>query len=330
MTDQMLIELAVKTNSELEFPYAELSGNISRGPTVLVRYCHAGKLQPQGLRLDLQKHAFLDQFDEREAERALREAIPRIIERITSQLPGMLEETAYQCLCPEEAPKLGAFDIAGECQPLLPLIRDFVDHVPLHDGSLVLVCGWVVGLNVYTTIGAIRARTAIRSVAAACSDPGEILTRVNQILIADHTRDAMVPTQLAVLRPDRRTIQFANAGGYGFLLDRCGNLKSGVEMEAPLGVCEDYQFPAGPPIEVEAGDIYASCNDGILEAESTQSEFFGQDKLVRFLDHNRSLGARETIEKLFASISQEIPGGRPGEGFAITVAKVTPGSCEAK
>ncbi|WP_442512167.1 PP2C family protein-serine/threonine phosphatase [Novipirellula sp. SH528] len=234
----------------------------------------------------------------------------------------MLEDTAYRCLSPEEAPELGAFDIAAKCQPLLPLIRDFVDYVPRHDGSLLLVRGWAVGLNVYTTIDAIRARTAIRSVAATCSDPGEILTRVNQILITDHTRDAMVPTQLTVLSPDRRTIQIANAGAHGFLLDRCGNLKDGVEMELPLGVCEDQNYSAGPPTQVVAGDIYASCNDGILEAESTVSEFFGQDGLVSFLDRNRSLSAQETIEKLFATISQDLPRGRPSDGLAIAVVKI--------
>ena len=53
-------------------------------PFALVRYALDGKEEELGLRLDLDKRAFLDHFDQQDVESACREAAPRIVEYLGS------------------------------------------------------------------------------------------------------------------------------------------------------------------------------------------------------------------------------------------------------
>jgi sigma-B regulation protein RsbU (phosphoserine phosphatase) len=119
----------------------------------------------------------------------------------------------------------------------------------------------------------------LRSLAEACCSPGEVLTRLNKLLVDDFPAGKFVTMVYAVLDPASRTVVFANAGHLRPLfIDGDGEHFLEVERGLPLGLgCGDYSDTA---IELSSGSSLIFYSDGITEAVNGDEEEYGAFRLV--------------------------------------------------
>src|SRR6202035_5151104 len=123
--------------------------------------------------------------------------------------------------------------------------------------------------------------------AEACRRPGEVLTRLNQLLVDDFPPGKFVTMVYAVLDPATRSVVFANAGHLRpMFIDAEGEHFVDTERGLPLGLgCGDY---SETEIKLSAGSKLIFYSDGITEAVDATDEEYG---LCRLAEHAAKAGS---------------------------------------
>src|SRR3989454_5689475 len=90
-----------------------------------------------------------------------------------------------QNLLPRTAPSLPGFQLEAECVPAGAVAGDWYDYIPLADGRVALVLADVSGKGMPAALLMSAARGMVRSLAPLASGPGQVLARLNQMLLDD-------------------------------------------------------------------------------------------------------------------------------------------------
>jgi sigma-B regulation protein RsbU (phosphoserine phosphatase) len=125
-------------------------------------------------------------------------------------------------------------------------------------------------------------RGMVRSLASMASGPGEVLTRLNDMLLEDFPSGRFVTMIYGELDPAKRTLRLANAGHLPPLLvdpaEPSGHRWIQTQQGLPLGVSvskySETEVTLGPNSRV------AFYSDGITEAELEPGEEYGAERLL--------------------------------------------------
>jgi sigma-B regulation protein RsbU (phosphoserine phosphatase) len=186
-----------------------------------------------------------------------------------------------QALLPKSSPYIPGFVVSGLSVPARAVGGDWYDFIPFPDGRWGIVLADVSGKGTAAALLMSATRGMLRSLAEACCTPGEVLTRLNQLLVDDFPAGKFVTLVYAVLDPTTRSVVFANAGHLPPLfIDDGGIHFLEVQRGLPLGLaCGDY---SETEVTLSPGSRLVFYSDGITEAVDRKDEEYG---LTRLADH---------------------------------------------
>ncbi|MFJ8001235.1 PP2C family protein-serine/threonine phosphatase [Streptomyces sp. NPDC096310] len=181
------------------------------------------------------------------AEALQREMLPAVL----PALPGLRTAARY-------APARDGLDIGG----------DWYDGFTLPDGALALCVGDVQGHDVEAAAIMGQVRIGLRAVAATATDPGQVLSRANDLLLS--VGSSLFAT-CSFLRFDPGTweLQSARAGHVASVWATADG-RSGVAEDAgglPLGIQPGEVYPVTRRRLTEAG-AFVLLTDGVVEGPS--------------------------------------------------------------
>jgi sigma-B regulation protein RsbU (phosphoserine phosphatase) len=205
-----------------------------------------------------------------QSERAEREAMNREAQEA---------RTIQQALLPKSSPFIPGFVISGLSIPARAVGGDWYDFIPFPDGRWGLVLADVSGKGTAAALLMSATRGMLRSLAEACCTPGEVLTKLNHLMMDDFPAGKFVTMVYAVFDPLARSVVFSNAGHLlPLFIDGNGARFLDVERGLPLGLgCGDY---SETKVELTDGSRLIFYSDGITEAVNPEEEEFGLDRLV--------------------------------------------------
>jgi phosphoserine phosphatase RsbU/P len=185
-----------------------------------------------------------------------------------------------QALLPKSSPYIPGFAISGLSVPARAVGGDWYDFIAFPDGRWGIVLADVSGKGTAAALLMSATRGMLRSLAEACCTPGEVLTRLNKLLVDDFPAGKFVTMVYGVLDPAARTVVFANAGHLRPLfIDSKGEQFLEVERGLPLGLgCGDY---SETEIKLSQGSKLIFYSDGITEAENGNDEEYGTCRLAQ-------------------------------------------------
>ena len=192
-----------------------------------------------------------------------------------------------QALLPKSSPFIPGFIVSGRSEPARAVGGDWYDFIPFPDGRWGLVLADVSGKGTAAALLMAATRGIFRSLAEACCTPGEVLTRLNRLLVDDFPAGKFVTMVYAVLDPATRTVVFANAGHLlPLFIDKDGEHFLDTERGLPLGLsCGDY---SETQVTLSEGSRLVFYSDGITEAVNASEEEYG---LCRLAEHAVRPGA---------------------------------------
>lgn len=206
-------------------------------------------------------------------------------------------------LFPQRSPRLAGYDIYGRCEPANSAGGDYFDYFPMHGNRLGIVVADVAGHGIGPALIMSETRAILRSLATTYADPGEILTRANQVLSEDLHNNVFVALMLVSLDALSGQMQFASAGHQGLVLDPLGAVRTRIiSTDPPLGVIDDRHFATYDHLELHAGDALLLFTDGIVESFNECDEQFGEGQLIRTVGDSEQCSARETIDEIFKRV----------------------------
>jgi serine phosphatase RsbU (regulator of sigma subunit)/ketosteroid isomerase-like protein len=203
------------------------------------------------------------------------------IERERMEQELRVARRIQQASLPKEVPTLEGWQISPLYQPAREVGGDFYDFFDLQDGRVGVVVGDATGKGIPAALVAEATSNMLRAVAQAFfASPGEVLTRVNETLVARIPPNMFVTCFYAILEEESGSLSYANAG---HTLPCCKrhNEDQADELRArgmPLGLM------LGMPYEekettLAPGDVVLLCTDGLVEAHDHQGEKFGTPRL---------------------------------------------------
>ena len=187
-----------------------------------------------------------------------------------------------QALLPKASPYVPGFAISGLSIPAGEVGGDWYDFIPFEDGCWGLVLADVSGKGTAAALLMSATRAMLRSLATTCSSPGEILGRLNRLMVEDFPPGRFVTLILAVLDPADRSLKFASAGHLPpLLVDSDGARCLQTELGMPLGLARgDF---SDTEVKLREGARVVLYSDGITEAAGLDDEEYGPRRLSQHL-----------------------------------------------
>ncbi len=201
-------------------------------------------------------------------------------ERIEQEL--RTAQAIQHAFLPKDVPALPGWQLVPYYQPAREVGGDFYDIFLFADGRLGLVIGDVAGKGVPAALVMATVHTMLRTAVQGVIAPGEVLTRVNDLLSAEIPRGMFVTCFFALLDPQSGRLRYANAGHE---LPYRQHSRSATELWAtgmPLGMMpgtcyEEHEATLAP------GESLLFYSDGLVEAHNPGREMFGFPRLQALL-----------------------------------------------
>jgi len=190
------------------------------------------------------------------------------------RIANVIQET----LIPREVPFLPGWQAKTYWQPAKEVSGDFYDFFNLANGRLGLVIGDVTDKGLPTTLVMATTRSILRDEMIRKASPGQVLSKVNNLLCSDIPHNMFVTCLCAILDPNTGNLSYANAGHN---LPICQRMQGIEELRAtgmPLGLFPEMVYEEGATT-LEPGDKLLLFSDGLVEAHNKDREMFGFGRL---------------------------------------------------
>jgi phosphoserine phosphatase RsbU/P len=199
-------------------------------------------------------------------------------EREKMSQEGREARAIQQALLPKSCPSIPGFTVKGLCVPAGDVGGDWYDFIPLDHGRWGLVLADVSGKGTAAALLMSATRGMLRSLAETANGPGEVLARLNRLLVDDFPSGKFVTMLYAVLDPIKRTLTYSSAGHLRpLLLESDGTRFLNSERGIPLGLGFDGYSEI--EIALSAGSRLVFYSDGITEAANSSDEEYGYARL---------------------------------------------------
>jgi serine phosphatase RsbU (regulator of sigma subunit) len=235
-------------------------------------------------------------------------AVQDIRERVEQEL--RVARNIQQASLPEKVPELEGWQISPYYRPAREVGGDFYDFFELEDDRVGVVVGDVTGKGVPAALVVTATYSMLRAVAQALGSfsPGEVLSQVNETLLARIPPNMLVTCFYAILDPKSATLSYANAGhDLPYYLRRRGGEAEELRARGmPLGLMPKMSYEEGTvSLREEDGVLFYS--DGLVEAHDPKGEMFGFPRLRALVakhdDEERSLGDF-LMEELYSFVGE--------------------------
>ena len=138
------------------------------------------------------------------------------------------------------------------------------------------------------------AQASLRSYLRLLSDPGEVVSLLNQDL-CDRVEDGRFLTLFMGMLDQQGRIHSVNGGhSLPFLWRKASGEIETIPIGGPaLGMIGDETYVAHPPLQVEQGDVLLVYTDGLIEARPPDEpeNFFGEEGAKKILSDSAAEGA---------------------------------------
>ena len=224
-------------------------------------------------------------------------------ERIEQEL--RVARLIQQTLLPKTLPELPGYEVAAYYQPAREVGGDFYDFLDLEDGRMGFVVGDVTDKGVPAALVMATTRTMLRAAAQRLDTPGEVLKRVNDVLVQEIPPNMFVTCLYAILERESGRLIYANAGHDLPYRRRAGRSEGAEELRArgmPLGLMPGMGYEE-KEILLEKGESILFYSDGLVEAHDAHREMFGFPRLQGLVGTHRS-GGSSLVSFLLSELSR--------------------------
>ena len=182
---------------------------------------------------------------------------------------------------------------------------DFYDFYKLNDTTVAFLAADVSGKGIPAAMFMMTAKTIIKDLAESGMAVNDIFTKANEKLCENNESGMFVTAWMGILDISTGKLQFANAGhnppllkrangGFEYLKTRAGFVLAGME---------GIRYRVGE-LTLSPGDRIFLYTDGVPEATNAENKLYGEDRLLAFMNQNKSMEATELLPTLKANIDE--------------------------
>ncbi len=219
-------------------------------------------------------------------------------------------QRVQMALLPQELPKrLRGVDVAWHFDPARELGGDMYDFLSPEPNTLVVSVGDVSGKGVpaalYSAFAGelVRGRTFRRRLETRRSSPAVVLNAINRILHERQLEEYYCTLCYAMFDLKRRQVTFANSG-LPYPVRCTGGKAVQITMPGvPLGSFAGSTYDE-IVVDLEPGDVYVFCSDGIFETFDEEGREFGAGRLIEVIEAMHDRSAKDIVSGIFTAVQE--------------------------
>lgn len=224
---------------------------------------------------------------------------------------------------PNKLPPFPGYEMATWWFPNEAIGGDYCDVIPFRDGRVGLVIADVSGHGLGPSLIMASVRAGLKALLLEHSSPEHLMGLLG-LSLADDLLDGLFITMcLASLDPVTHRLEFANAGHAPAFhySPTSGEFTTMFATGMPIGVMDRPEYPQGPPIQIEVGDLIVLCTDGIVEAMDANNQQFGHERLRKIIQTHADRPVTELVNKIGADVSGHYEGDSPPDDLTVLVTR---------
>lgn len=277
-------------------------------------------------------HPVLPAIDTNDEIKQLRDSFLRMEESLDAQIERIEKETARNqrfeselriasgiqaSMAPTDFPVHGNVRLNAVLKPAKEVGGDLYDFY-IKDNILYFAIGDVSGKGVPASLFMAITRAAFRFISQMGLEMNEVLQRINNAICEGNSGGMFVTMFIGRMNLETGELDYCNAGHNPLLLNGCF---LDVKPNLALGVMVNFSYIAQRTV-LRNGDSILAYTDGVTEAEKTDGEQYGEDRLKAFAISNRRLdGTGELCEKLLQEIHSFTEGNEQNDDITIMTIK---------
>lgn len=213
---------------------------------------------------------------------------------------------------PDLGPQAGRIDIAATMIPAREIGGDFYDYFRIGERHVGFAVGDVSGKGIPAALFMTVSRTMLKAIAREGGNAGEILTRMNALMVEDNREHMFLTLAFATLDVETGDLDCA-AGGHEevYLLTPLGVRKLSPTGPA-LGLLPDVVFRSEQH-RLVAGDAVVFATDGVTEAFDAEGGMFGHGGMEAVLAAYRQAPAAALTLAVEGAVGTFAGGGAAGD-----------------
>jgi len=226
-----------------------------------------------------------------------------------------------QRLLPERIPQLALFDLAAVSVPSQQVGGDYYDFVILDPDHLAIVIADVTGKGIPAAILMSNLQAAVRTLALGDHSVIYAVSSLNDTLCGSTEPHQFATLFYAVLEVETGGLEYSNAGHNPPIVLRADGSVEFLETGgALLGVLPGVDYALGRS-SLASGDTLVLYTDGVVEAENSAGEEYGENRLVKLLAENRDLTASELRALIVDDVRRFQTSPTPSDDIALVIVK---------
>jgi sigma-B regulation protein RsbU (phosphoserine phosphatase) len=203
---------------------------------------------------------------------------------------------------------------------------DYYDFVPLQGDRWGIAIGDVCGKGISAALLMASLQASLRAQAMHThSDLSTLISGVDRLVLAASPRHLYASLFYAEYDAATRMLQYVNAGHNAPILlrweaSRCNVFR--LEPDGvPLGLLETSDF-GSQALQLNTGDVLVMYTDGITEAENSERDWWGQERLERLLRACRDCTPAQIVGRILDSVLTFAKDGPQRDDMTLVVVRV--------
>ena len=209
-------------------------------------------------------------------------------------------------------------NIYGLVDPAKEIGGDLYDFYIRHN-KLFFCVGDVSGKGVPAALVMAMTRSLFRSSTAHEEQPEYVMAKMNRAFVDQNSQNMFMTLFLGVLDCKTGELEYCNAGHNAPMIRTKGEWKM-IEVlpNLPLGIVPDFEYQA-QRTHMDYNDMLFLYTDGLTEAENTEHEQFGEQRMQDSLSDigDRLAGPREIVAEMKRRVETFVDGAEQSDDLTM-------------
>jgi phosphoserine phosphatase RsbU/P len=212
-----------------------------------------------------------------------------VADRVVMKRDLQIAKEIQAWLLPSQPPNVPGLEIAFATRPANTVAGDYYDVFASSSGdagtpTFLMAVADVAGKSIPAAMLMATFQASLKTLSSTHGPLTELVSRMNRYACSNSQQGRRFTTAfIAEYEPSSRRLTYVNAGHNNPIVRRRSGAIERLEAGGiPLGVIEDATYESGERF-LEVGDWLAIFTDGVIEAENTQQQEYGEARLVAML-----------------------------------------------
>lgn len=242
--------------------------------------------------------------------------ILEVADRVVMKRDLQIAKEIQEWLLPVDPPLVPGLEIAFATRPANTVAGDYYDIFarPCHGSersTFLIAIADVAGKSVPAAMLMATFQASLKTLSSTPGSLTELVSRMNRYACSNSQNGRRFTTAfVAEFDPASRLLTYVNAGHNNPILRRrSGSIERLDVGGIPLGIVEAAIYQSGE-VTIETGDWLMAFTDGVVEAENTLQQEYGEDRFITMLHSGVMLTPTVLLDSIMVDLDRFV-GGAP-------------------